>query len=204
MISSPPDADQLAAKKAAKKADTVSAAARELAAHERALDVHMQAVYGCSLAEYRDQMFTHGIVWGFERGEQEGRTAGRRQAKGLMTPPKKRGRPGEIDEGLRTWVIKIIEERPPGGTIEQAVTEFLTAYRLGQRLHAWEKTLDDELGRADPPLEPPDHIWCEAEAEAEAGKYCNAYYYRHLRRQTATPAMELGPFMAALRASNHK
>jgi hypothetical protein len=149
-------------------ADFAAAVERKLAKYERELAAIPPLV--------RELLHMCGYLQGYERGQKEGRTAGRRRAKGLP-PAKKRGRPAETDE-IRGLLFKDVEERPPKQKIPKAVYDSLRAYHRGQHIHAWEKTLNDELRLADPPLEPPDHVLCEADAmaEVETGKYCNAYY----------------------------
>jgi hypothetical protein len=168
MISSPLDADQLAPK----KADTVSAAARTLADWERELDVCMQAVYGCSLAEYRHKVFDYAFAEGREVGDQEGRTAGRRQAKGLKMPPKKRGRQPEIPAGERALIIHVVETRKPGRSIKEAVTDCLYYSELGRRLHLADRSDTSSV---------PDHVWRVTIAPAAVNKALWAYY-RHRPR----------------------
>jgi hypothetical protein len=150
-------------------ADFASAIVRKLAAYEKELDAIPPLV--------RELLHTCGYLQGYERGRKDGRATGRRAAKGLKTPAKKRGRPAETDE-VRELLFKDVEERPPGQTIEKVVEARLTTWRLAQRYFASEKTRDDKLRLADPRPPPPDHLWREAEAmaEAETGKYCNAYY----------------------------
>jgi hypothetical protein len=126
MVNSRHDADEIASE----KADTASAFARNLADWERELDACMRAVYGCSLAEFCEKAVAYGREW----GQREGRTAGRRSAKGLKTPPRKRGRPSEIDEGERTLLIHGVETRKPDHTIKEAVTYFLHAMQAGERI----------------------------------------------------------------------
>jgi len=130
MISSPPDADQLAPK----KADTAPVVVRTLADWERELDACMQAVYGCSLAEYGDKVSAHFVALGREQGAREGGAAVRRAAKGLKKPAKKRGRPSEIHEGERNLLISVVEERKPGQTIQEAATYFLRTLEEGKRI----------------------------------------------------------------------
>jgi hypothetical protein len=165
MVNSPPEADKVAPN----WADIASAIVRKLADHERELDA-------CS-REVRDLLFAYGFVRGCEL-EQEGRIAGRRDAKDLTTPPKKRGRPPEIPTSERAF--QVVETGKLDQTIAQRVNYFLTAFRLGQRLDAGDQSLNDELRLADLPPAPPDYVLREvkAEAEAEAGKWCRAYY-RH-------------------------
>jgi hypothetical protein len=180
-----PDTDQLAPK----KADTAPAPARTLADWERELHACMKAVYGCSLAEYGYKAMAHGLAWGFELGKQE--EAAKR---------KPHGRPCEMDVRELNALIHIVDTRSEQ-TIMEAVYDFLFERRLDQRFLTWVKSLnDDELHLYDPL---PDHIWrkMKAGAAADVSKGCRAYY-RYRRRPPAVPAMELGPFMAALRAGN--
>jgi hypothetical protein len=98
-----------------------------------------------------------------------------------------------------------VETQKLDQTIAQRVHYFLTALRLGQCYHAWYESLDDSLRLADPPPEPPEHVWREtreAVTDADVRKWCRAYY-RHRRRQTAGPAMELPP-SPPRSAGNHK
>ena len=142
MISSPPDADQLAPK----KADTAPVVVRTLADWERELDACMQAVYGCSLAEYGDKVSAHFFALGREQGAREGRAAGRRAAKGLKKPAKKRGRPSEIHEGERNLLIDVVKRRRPGQTIRAAASRFLQAMQAGERIA--HRSLKSSVSRA--------------------------------------------------------
>jgi hypothetical protein len=164
-----PDVDQLAP-------NATPAAARTLADWERELDACMHAVYGCSLAEYRHKMFTHGTVWGFERGEQKGRAAGRRRAKGLP-PAKKRGRQPEIPEHERALIIHVVETREPGQTIKEAVTDCLHYSELGRRLSRWENNLANRSDTSSVP----DHVRRVVIKPADVNKALWAYY-RHRPR----------------------
>jgi hypothetical protein len=131
---------------------------------KRELDACSRAIYGYSHVEFCDKLFEYA----FALGKREGRTAGRRAAKGLKTPAKKRGRPPEIDEGERSLLIYEVEQRKPGQTIRAAVTRFLHLMQVGER------------GLADPnssysPYTPPPR-------EAEIKKALWAYY-RHSPRK---------------------
>ena len=154
-------------------ADFAAAVERKLAKYARELDAISPLV--------RELLYMCGYLYGLEQGQKEGLTAGRRRAKGLP-PAKKRGRPAETDE-VRALIFKDVEERAPGETIPEAVYDSLCAYHWGQRIHAWEKTLNDELRLADPPPMPPHHIWRKMEAitDADVSKCCRAYY-RHRPR----------------------
>jgi hypothetical protein len=180
------DADQLAPEKTDEQADTCT-----LADRERELDVRIRAIYGCSLPSLLND--AHEL----------GKIIGRHEAAKVRKPP---GRPCEINEHELNWLAQSVDTRQK--TIPEAVTKFLTAYRKGQHFFAWLKSLSDDERLADPPLEPPEHMLREmearakTEAEAETGKYCNAYY-RWKRRQKAGPAIELPPQLQP-RGGNHK
>ena len=154
------------------KMDTVSPTARELADRERELDACMHAVYGCSLAEYCDKAFAHGSALGFELGER----SGRRIAKGLETPPKKRGRPLEIDGRKMVFLIELVERRKPDQTIKEAVTNFLRNLEVGSRVDRWlqENNLADPTDTSSLP----DHVLRVAISPAAVTKALWAYY-RH-------------------------
>jgi hypothetical protein len=135
----------------------------------RELDASSQAIYGCSHAEHCAELFGYGFTRGREGGEREGRIAGRRVAKGLKTPAKKRGRPPEIDEQERALLINVIENRKPGQTIRAAVTLFLQMMEAGKHLFA-------DPTRAYSPHDHPLH-------EAEINKAMWAYYRHNPRKR---------------------
>jgi len=174
MISSPPDADLLAPK----KADTAPAPARTLADWERELDACSRAVYGFSHAEFCDKLFIYASDRGYERGKREGRTEGYRAAKGLKEPAKKRGRPPKIPEGVRALIIHVVETREPGQTIKKAVTDCLYYSERGRRLHHWENNLADRSDTSSVP----GHVRRVTIAPA-AVKQALWAYYRHRPRR---------------------
>jgi hypothetical protein len=109
------------------------------------LDAATRDVYGCSFEQLIDAVYGHAYDRGRRVGSQEGHTAGRRAAKGLREPPKKRGRPIEVDQNLRPLLVHTIETRKPGDTVRDAVHHFLEAMRRGAK----ELKIKDELPRTD-------------------------------------------------------
>jgi hypothetical protein len=144
----------------------------------------VRAIYGCSFGEFCAELFGYGFTRGREEGEREGRTTGRRAAKGLKTPAKKRGRPAEFDEQERPLLIFVVENRKPGQTIRAAVTRFLQIMEAGERSWA------DALSPHDhPPREAGKRLWADAfsphdhpprEAKIRKAQWA---YYRHRPRK---------------------
>jgi hypothetical protein len=155
------------------KAGTTPPWALELIKHEDDIEACARVLLGPFHAKYRDRI-KKVFLYAFHQGW----TAGWRAAKGLKASPKKRGRPGGINEDLKALLFKDIEERPPKRTVEEAVKACLTALRMGQCYAAWRKS-HDRLRLADPPPEPPEHVWREAEAmvtSEDVQKWSRAYY----------------------------
>jgi hypothetical protein len=171
---SPPDTDKVAPKAGGTAPDF----ARELADRELELDACSQAIYGRSHAEFCDKLYGYAFARGHEQGVREGRTAGRRAAKGLKTSAKKRGRPLEIDENLRAFLIYHVNKRERGQSTRGAVIALLRRWQVGNCLVLADRSIDwDAVDPSTPALKaalsvtPPD-----------LSKALNAYY-RHQPRK---------------------
>jgi hypothetical protein len=102
----------------------------------RTLDATVREIYGCTFKELLVRFFKHGFESGVEEGFKAGRAAGRRAAKGIKEPPKKTGRPLEIDPGLLPLLLHHVGARAKGSTVEHAVRDFRTIMDIGHSARA--------------------------------------------------------------------
>lgn len=121
------------------------------------LDECTQAIYKCSFQEFLVSFSKLAFDDGFEKGKREGRTTGRRAAKGLPEARQKRGRPSNIDEGMKALLMYHVETRKQqGATVREATREFLEIMREGG------KTLRDNTHKV-----------------PSSATACETTYYRH-------------------------
>jgi hypothetical protein len=148
-------------------------------------------MFGLSHAEFCHKLSSTAYALGREQGEREGRAAGRRAAKGLKEPAKKRGRPSEILESERNLLIGVVKQRRRGQTIKAAVTRFLHAMQAGERIV--HRSLKSSVSRA---LQEGKHIdpqVIESLRQTPRGPITSAAankavraYYRHCRQKKSS------------------
>jgi hypothetical protein len=175
-VDSPPDAHRVSPN----KAGSVQLSARAWAERERELDAFLGAISHGEVRDFCDKLFRYAFDRGYECGWREGRTAGRRAAKGIKTPAKKRGRPPEINESERTLLIDDVDNRKPGQTQKEAVTDFLRMMQAG-KLYGDNPTLGKDIDDT-PAL--PSHLLDKRIPPATVTKALQAYYRHRPRKRT--------------------
>jgi predicted transposase YdaD len=104
-----------------------------LRAQMERLDQLMRVIYGSSFSEFLRKFFRQAYSEGREEGKREGYAAGRRAAKGIKGDPKKRGRPLEIEQGVKTLMAwHVDQQRIDGKTVKKSINEFLAIMRRGE------------------------------------------------------------------------